>query len=367
MKITPAVFALFFLQTFLFSCKQKKEVPPDVNQKVCITDSMAQLIKIDSTTTAGIDDELKLSGEINFSDNRVVKVYPFSSGKVMQVKVSMGDLVKKGQTLAIIKSADVVGNYSDISSSGSDVAIAKTQMDNSESLFKNGIATQREYLEAKQNYQKAINAQAKLRAQISINGGGKTSASGEYIVTAPKSGYVLEKKVSEGAFIRGDNADNMFSIGDIGEVWVVANVYESDISKVKEGQTVDVTTIAYPGKVFKGVIDKINQVLEPDSKVMKIRVRLQNANGQLKPEMFATVVVQNKNGTMATVIPNTAFISDYGKDYVVIYHDKCNLEVRPITIIKTIDDKTYINSGIKPGEKVISKNELLLYRALTEN
>ena len=367
MKLSSTVFAFVFLFTCVISCKQKKEVQPEGPQKICITDSMSQLIKIDSTTIASIDDELKLSGDINFSDNRVVKVYPFSSGKVVQVKVSIGDLVKKGQILAVIKSADVVGNYSDISSSGSDVAIAKTQMDNSESLFKNGIATQREYLEAKQNYQKAKNSEAKLKAQISINGGGKTSASGEYIVTAPKSGYVLEKKVNEGAFIRGDNTDNMFSIGDIGEVWVVANVYESDIARVKEGQTVDVTTIAYPGKVFTGIIDKTNQVLEADSKVMKIRVRLQNQNGLLKPGMFATVVVQNKNSQQVMVIPNTAFVSDYGKDYVVIYHDKCNLEVRPINIIKTIEDKTYVNSGIKPGEKVISKNELLLYKALTEN
>lgn len=367
MKVPPFFSALILSLAFMISCKQKKEVQPEASQKICITDSMAQLIKIDSATVANIDDELKLSGEINFSDNRVVKVYPFSSGKVIKVKVSLGDMVKQGQTLALIKSAEVVGNYSDISSSTSDVAIAKTQMENSESLFKNGIATKREYLEAKQNYQKALNGEAKLKAQISINGGGKTSASGEYIVTAPKSGYVLEKKVNEGAFIRGDNTDNMFSIGDIGEVWVVANVYESDIAKVKEGQTVDVTTITYPGKIFKGVIDKVNQVLEADSKVMKIRVRLQNEKGLLKPEMFAAVVVKNKNGQQAVVIPNTAFVSDYGKDYVVIYHDKCNLEVRAVTIIKTIEDKTYISSGIKAGEKVISKNELLLYKALTEN
>lgn len=367
MKITPAIIATFFSFATLISCKDKKQAVVEAPQKICITDSMAQLIHIDSAIAATVDDKLELSGEINFSDNRVVKVFPFSSGKVMQVKVSTGDQVKQGQTLAIIKSADVVGNYSDISSSGNDVAIAKTQMSNAESLFKNGIATEREYLEAKQNYEKAINSQAKLKAQMTINGGGKTSASGEYIVTAPKSGYVLEKKVNEGAFIRSDNTDNMFSIGDIGEVWVLANVYESDISRVKEGETVDVTTLAYPGRIFKGVIDKVNQVLEPDSKVMKIRVRLQNPDQALKPEMFANVVVQNKNGVQAVAIPNTAFISDYGKDYVIIYHDKCNLEVRVVTIIKTIDDKTYISAGIKAGEKVISKNELLLYKALTEN
>ena len=359
--------ALFFSTVLFFSCKEKKRSTIDAVEKICISDSMGKIINIDSAVMATVDDELKLSGEINFSDSRVVKVYPFSSGKVMQVKVSLGDKVTKGQTLAIIKSADVAGNYSDISSSGNDVAIAKRQMENTESLYQNGIASEREYTETKQNYQKAVNTAAKLQAQITINGGGHTSVEGTYIVTAPASGYVLEKKINEGAFIRSDNTDNMFSIGDINEVWVTANVYESDIAKIKEGQKVNVITLAYPDKIFTGVIDKVNQILEPDSKVMKIRVRLKNENQLLKPEMFANVVVQNKNGQQAVAIPNTAFISDYGKDYVVVYHDKCNLEVRPVNIIKTIGDKTYISSGISAGEKIISKNELLLFKALTEN
>ena len=367
MKIASIIIITFLSSSILFCCKAK--VAPEVkgSDKICISDSMEKIISIDSAIMTTIDDELKLSGEINFSDNRVIKVYPFSSGKVMQVKVSLGDKVVKGQTLAIIKSADVAGNYSDMSSSGNDVAIAKRQMENTASLYQNGISSEREYTEAKQNYQKAVNTAAKLQAQISINGGGHTSAEGTYIVTAPAAGYVLEKKINEGSFIRNDNTDNMFSIGDINEVWVLANVYESDISRIKEGEKVDVTTLAYPDKVFTGIIDKVNQLLDADSKVMKIRVKLKNENQLLKPEMFANVVVQNKNGQHAIAIPNTAFISDYGKDYVVVFHDKCNLEVRTVNIIKTIGDRTYIGSGIKAGEKVISKNELLLFRALTEN
>jgi cobalt-zinc-cadmium efflux system membrane fusion protein len=338
----------------------------DAPAKVCITDSMEKIIRIDSAVVTTINDELKLSGEISFSDNKVVKVYPFSSGKVMQVKVSLGDKVIKGQTLAIIKSADVAGNYSDISSSGNDLAIAKRQMENTASLFQNGIASEREYAEAKQNYQKAVNNAAKLQAQISINGGGHTSASGNYIVTAPASGYVVEKKINEGAFIRSDNADNMFTIGDISEVWVLANVYESDIAKVKEGYKVNVATLAYPGQVFPGVVDKISQILEPDTKVMKIRIRLANLNQKLKPQMFANVMVKNEEGQGVVAISSTAYISDYGKDYVVVYHDKCNLEARRITILKTVGDKTYLNSGLQPGEKIISNNQILLFKALTD-
>ena len=108
---------------------------PDKKEKICISDSMSKIIQIDTAGIDNINNELKLSGEISFNDNKVVKVFPFSSGQVLEVKVSIGDKVNKGQTLAVIKSADVAGNYSDLSTTGNDVAIAKKQVDNAESLF----------------------------------------------------------------------------------------------------------------------------------------------------------------------------------------------------------------------------------------
>jgi len=333
---------------------------------VCISDSLARLIHIDSAFMANIDDELKLSGEISFDDNKVVRVFPFSSGQVIQVNVSLGDKVSKGQTLAVIKSADVAGNYADLSSAGTDVTIAKKHLDNEESLYKGGIASEREYIEAKENYNKAVVAANKVKEQIAINGGGNTSANGIYVIKAPITGYVVEKKLTQGSFIRNDNNDNLFTIGDIKDVWVWANVYESDIAKVREGYTAKVTTLAYPDTVFAGVVDKVNQILDPVTKVMKIRVKLPNPGMRLKPEMFANILIENKEGAKCTAIPANAVINDNGKNYVIIYHDKCNLELKEIAIIKSINDKAYIKEGLKPNDKVISQNQILLYRALKE-
>lgn len=333
---------------------------------VCISDSLSSLIRIDTASLTNIDDELKLSGEINFNDNKVVKVFPFSSGHVEQVNVSLGDKVVKGQVLAIIKSADVAGNYSDLSTAGNDVAIAKKQMDNTESLFKNGISSEREYIEAKENYSKALANANKVKDQIAINGGGNTSANGTYVLKAPMSGYVVEKKIAQGGFIRNDNGDNLFTIGDISDVWVWANVYETDIARVKEGYTAKVSIVAYPDTFFVGVVDKVNQVLDSVTKVMKIRVRLANPKMQLKPEMFANILIENREGKKVTTIPSRAVISDDGKNYVVIYHDKCNLELREVQFLKTCQDKAYIKKGINVGDLLISENQVLLFKALKE-
>ena len=339
---------------------------PAKKEKVCVSDSLSKIIHIDTAGIANIDDELKLSGEVSFNDNKVVKVFPFSSGQVLEVKVSIGDKVSKGQTLAVIKSADVAGNYSDLSTSGNDVAITKRQMDNTESLYKNGIASESEYIEAKENYNKALSAANKVKEMIAINGGGHTSANGVYVITAPMNGYVVEKKINQGSFIRNDNSDNLFTIGDISDVWVWANVYESDIAKVKEGYTAKVSTLAYPDSVFKGVVDKVNQILDPVTKVMKIRVRLSNPGMRLKPEMFANIIVENKEGRKAVMVPSDGVLSDNGKSFVIIYHDKCNLELREIVVLKSTGGHDFITSGIKEGEQIIGKNQVLLFNALKE-
>jgi cobalt-zinc-cadmium efflux system membrane fusion protein len=158
----------------------------------------------------------------------------------------------------------------------------------------------------------------------------------------------------------------MFTIGDISEVWVIANVYETDIAKVKEGYTAKVSTLAYPGKIFTGTVDKISQVLEPTTKVMKIRIRLANNEMLLKPEMFANILIENKEGKQSVSIPAESIVSDNGNNYVVKYKGNCDLKVQQVDIIKTVGNTTFLRSGLAAGEKVIAGNQLLLFTALTE-
>jgi cobalt-zinc-cadmium efflux system membrane fusion protein len=139
----------------------------------------AKMIKIDTAKSTRMKDELTLSGEVSFDDNKGGKGIPlYQRAGNTEVKVSLGDKVSKGQTLAIIRSADVAGSYTDLSATKSDLAINKRQLEQAEYLYKNGISSERDYTEAKENYNKAVAANSKVRDQIAINGGGNTSASG---------------------------------------------------------------------------------------------------------------------------------------------------------------------------------------------
>src|SRR5882724_10883842 len=113
MKKKYPVLMIAFALLLLNACETKNSDPPK-KEKVCVSDTLQKMIRIDTVKNTNIDDELVLSGEIGFDENKVVKVFPFSSGQVLEVKVSLGDKVKQGQVLAVIKSAEIVGNYSDL-------------------------------------------------------------------------------------------------------------------------------------------------------------------------------------------------------------------------------------------------------------
>ena len=348
------------------ACNSSDAVTEKLEREPLISDSTMQFLKMDTVELLNMDEEVKLSAEVSFDENKVVKVYPFSSGQVISVKASLGDYVKAGQTLAIIKSADIAGNYSDLSVAGNDVAIARRSMDNAEHLYHNGIASEKEYLEAKENYNKALATANKIREQIQINGGGRTAANGVYIISAPRSGYVVEKQINPGNFIRSDNNNSLFTIGEISDVWIWANVFETDVAKVREGYTAKVTTIAYPDSIFYGKVDKLNEVLDPITKVMKVKIVLPNKKGLLKPEMFANVVITHDNGKKALSVSPSSIISENGKNYVVVFNNPYDVKVQEVSVLKSTSKNTFINSGVLAGQKVIAQNQILVYRKIMD-
>ncbi len=365
-KTITAILILITTSYLAGSCNGADADGENKQETHLISDSTMQLLKIDTVRMTSVDDEVKLSGQVSFDDNKVVKVYPFSSGQVIKVNVSLGDYVKAGQPLATIRSAEIAGNYGDLSVAGNDVAIAKRAMNNAEHLFKNGIASEREYEEAKENYNKAVANENKIREQIAINGGGRTSANGTYVVVAPRSGYVVEKFINPGDFIRNDNSGDLFTIGDVSDVWIWANVFETDVAKIKEGYTADVRTIAYPDTVFSGRVDRINEVLDPVTKVMKVRIVLPNKNGMLKPEMFANITIRNNESRKAISVPSSAIISENGKNYVVVFNNQDDIKVKEVSILKTTRSTTFLNSGVAEGERLITSNQILVYGKLKE-
>jgi cobalt-zinc-cadmium efflux system membrane fusion protein len=283
------------------------------------------------------------------------------SANVQTVKLALGAYVKQGQVLGIITSSEMAGYSKDLSTAETNVAVTKKNLEATQEMAKSGLSSQLDVLAAQTAYDQAQSELNRSSRVINVNGGSKD---GDYIIKAPISGFIVNKSITNDMTIRSDNSTDLFTISDLKNVWVWANVYESDIDKVHMGDDVDITTLSYPGKVFKGKVDKVMNVLDPTNKVMKIRVVLPNEDYSLKPQMFASVTVTSKVNSDAICVASNAVIFDNSQNYVLLYNNDSDVQIKPVQIINAIGDRTYISSGVQPGDKLIASQALQIYGAL---
>lgn len=351
--------ALLFLS--LPGCKSGAESAPAEKEKFVLPDSLARNLRIDSVVNAKVVTSITLTGKVTFNEDNVAKIYPLVSGNISDIKVMLGDYVGKGQTLALIRSSEMAGYSNDLITAETNVAVAKKNLDATKDMYKGGLASGRDSIAAQASYDQANAGLRKAQQVLQLNGG---SLNGQYQVKTPISGFVVEKLATNNMALRPDNNSNLFTISDLKNVWVIANVYESSISLIRTGDSVGVSTLSYPGKIFKGKVDKIMNVLDPTNKVMKVRIVLPNPDYLLKPEMFANVMLNNTENKRMLSIPSTALIFDNSQYYVLVYKSPSDIKIRPVQVESTIGDKTYISGGLSEGEKVIGSQALLIYQEL---
>lgn len=353
---------LFAVAVSIQSCNTNPSPAANERKKYVMPDTLLRSLVIDTVQNDPLVNALTLTGKVTFNDDNISKIYPMVSGKIQDIKVMLGDYVNQGQTLAIMNSSEMAGFSSDLVNAEAGVAVTKKNMDATQDMYNGGIASQKDLLSAQTDYQKAQAELNRVNRVLKINGG---NTKGEYIVSSPISGFVVEKLVTNNTMVRNDNNTNLFTISDLKNVWIMANVYESNIGQIHMGDNVEVTTLSYPDKVFHGKVDKMFNVLDPTNKVMKVRIVLSNEDYALKPEMFASVRVIYKDGQEALNIPSEALVFDNSQYYILIYNSPSDIRITPVKVINTIGDRTYLAAGnVKAGDKIIASQAILIYDSL---
>lgn len=350
------IIALLFQSAFI-SCANHEVVAPKDDSAV--PDSVVKHVTTAPVKIEDVSDVIKLNGKIVPNENRQAKVYALVSGRIHSVSVELGDHVKKGQQLAVLQSTEVAGAANDLSVAQSSLDIAQKNLQSTEDMYKSNLATEREVISARQELNIAVSGLNKARQVSSITGGHNAT----YVLTAPIAGDVIEKTITSNSEVRQDNSTNLFTVADLSTVWIIANVYEADINNIHIGDAVTVNTLADPEKSYTGKIDKIYDVLDPANRTMKVRISMQNKNNELKPEMFATIVVQGKSSGKMLSIPSEAVVLDNSKRYVVVKKSPDSLAIQEIQIIKRAGDKTFI-TGLSEGQQVVINSQVFLYEAL---
>ena len=343
------------------SCNKEEKVAVDT--KFRLTETLAKEKQLAAVTIQTVESELILTGKISFNEDKVARVFPLAGGFVRDLNVELGDHVKKGQVMAIIRSPEIAGFTKEGTEAESQVRVAEKNAQVAAELYKSGNISELELINSQKELENAKGELARIQAVLDMYSAGSGSV---YPIKSPVSGVIVQKNIALNMELRTEDISPVFIVGDLDDVWVMGNIYESDITKIQEGYDAEVTTISYPDKIFRGKIDKIFSLIDPESKVVKARVTLKNENFELKPEMFANVKVSYQEPVKKLTIPAEALIFDKSRYFVMVYKADDDIETREVVVYKDTGKLIYIDSGLKEGEKVMTKFQLLVYDALND-
>lgn len=304
--------------------------------------------------------DLVLPAVVEADPSRTVKVLPPVAGRVVSLKVQLGEHVTQGQELAVIDSGDLAQAYSDDEKARTMLTLTKQVLDRQVGLEKGGGAAIKDREQAQSDYAQAQSefdrAETRLRSLgVSADQREKTRL---LSLKAPVTGSVIDLQVASGAFLNDPTAGIM-TIANLDTIWVTANVPEKDTSFVSAGQSVNVTFPAYPGEIFNGKVLFVSDVLDADTRRTKVRIAFGNPNKAFKPNMFAnaTFVAPTQR---VPVVPTSALVLKDDNNQVFVETAPWTFEARNVDIGFQQGDEAVLTSGVKVGDRVVIKGGVLL-------
>jgi len=352
------------------------------------TSTADKTIETEIVTAAPFAGVVTATGKILVPEDRAAVIGPVNQGRIVKLYAGQGTRVRKGQKLAELESADIDQAEADYlkaladsenakRSASAELRLAQQTYDRTKALYEKTVVPGKNLQSAEHDLEVAkataenniASTKATLtaaRRHLLILGlkdsaidalGSRPGLAATFSLNSPIDGVVVERNATIGATVGPDAS--VFKIIDISRVWIDANVFEKDLPRVRVGQQVRVMTTAFPGSAFSGRVIFINSVVDPESRTVRVRTEVPNADGRLKPDMFANVEITTDVAGNAISVLQSAVLDDGGKSFVFVAEDNGYKKRQVQTGIKT-GDRVEIVDGVKAGDRVVIKGNYLL-------
>jgi cobalt-zinc-cadmium efflux system membrane fusion protein len=330
-------------------------------------------IEIQVVDEQAVDDTIMTSGRVTFDDQRVGHVFSPVTGRVVRIVAQLGDRVKKGQPLATIESPDIGNAVSDEHKAQADLVAAEHDYKRQQSLMEKHATSQASLEQSEDNWRKARAEleRARQKAQL-LHASGFDAVTQSYAVRAPIEGDVLMRNLSPGVEVQGQygggQAVELFTVGQLEQVWIMADLYEMDLARVRVGSPAAVRVVTYPNKVFYGTVDWVGGMLDPTTRTAKLRCTFDNTDRLLKPEMYATAQI-SVDQRKALAIPRAALLRLGEYKVVFIQVDDSNGHTKFARVPVDVDEgesSPWLEAkhGLERGQKVVTSGAILLSQKL---
>jgi cobalt-zinc-cadmium efflux system membrane fusion protein len=337
--------------------------PPPSEAAMTEEQMKAAKVEIEVATERDLDDTLATAGRVAFEDIKVGHIYSPVNGRVAKINVQLGERVKKGQALAVIESPDIGQASSDVTKADAELIAAEHNLDREKDLLTKHSTSYKDFEAAEDAYRQArAEKQRALQKAYLLRTAGADGVSSGFTLTSPIDGDVLMQNLHIGAEVQGQYAiggavQELFTVGELDEVWVLSDIYESDISRIKVGAKAEVAAVAYPNKKFEGKVDWISGTLDPATRTEKVRCTFPNPERFLKQDMYTTVTISVASHK-ALALPPSAVL--HLGDQAVVFVDrgktpdgKERFERVPVAVDDASGSKFLpVLHGLEGGEKV---------------
>jgi cobalt-zinc-cadmium efflux system membrane fusion protein len=311
---------------------------------------------------------IEATAAIELNGDRVAKISARTSGRLVKITASQGDAVKSGQALAWFDSPELGQAWAEYAKTKGRTELARRNLQREETLFAKKISPEKDVIRARQELAEAEADLSFANERFHLLGVDiehyENKQSGDQhpliAVTSPISGSVIERTATQGEVVSPEKP--LFTVADLSKLWVIIDIYEKDLGRIKTGTAVKVSTTAYAEKSFRGLISYLGEVMDEKTRTVKARVEVENAGRLLKPGMFATVTIDAKGvqAEKAILLPEEAVFLDGSRNYVFIQTAPEKFEMREITAGRTLGRRLEVTGGIKQGEPVAVKGAFIL-------
>jgi membrane fusion protein, heavy metal efflux system len=316
-------------------------------------------------------------GYIASDDDLTTPVFSPFSGRVTRLIARPGDSVKKGQPLLVVQGTEFVQAQNDLVTARAQFNLAQTNEKRQHELFESRGAALKDWQQSQVDLATATATLAAVRNRLRIVG--KTDAeidamerapvgrqtSPDVVVSAPIDGTVIQRQVGVGQYIQAAAATPVYSISNLSTVWLIANVREDDAPFVRVGDAVNVRLHAFPGRVFKAKVSYVAPMIDPNTHRLPVRADVDNSDGSLKPQMFASFGIVTGRDEVAPAVPQSAIVYEGDTARVWIQDPKGGLALRQLRVGRSDGDTVEALAGVRAGEKIVTGGAIFIDRAAT--
>jgi cobalt-zinc-cadmium efflux system membrane fusion protein len=336
------------------------------------TAQQLKTLTVEPVTERGFVSEERTEGRIAVNADRATAVYSPYSGRITRVIANLGDAVQQGAPLATIDASEFTQALNDLRADTAQLRLARLAETRKHSLYDIKGGSLADWQQAQADLTAAETALSAARSRLRILGYGdaqidQLARSDEFEPTssirAPIRGIVVDRQVGTGQYAQAGASTPVFTIADLSSVWLIANVREADAARVHRGQTVQVHVLAYPERTFSAQVVYVAPTIDPNTHRLTVRALIDNADGALKPEMFASFVILTSDPQQSPAVPESAVIYEGDTAHVWVLRGDGTLSVTPIRTGRSNDGFVEVLQGLKTGDHVVTRGSLFIDRA----